>query len=137
MNDQDVIAIFNSNPDAIAMLTRAFSVAGFAVVSALVHEMRESEDDLARFLSTHRPSVIVFDVAPPYGLNWRLLDRLRRMPTARDIRFLLTSVNPDRAEELSRGEDQIYEVIGKPYELAKITQAVKEAVRARPIREEA
>jgi CheY-like chemotaxis protein len=136
MEHLGIIAIFNSNPDAIDMLTSALSAAGFVVVSALVHELRERDVDLEDFLSTHKPAVIVFDVAPPYGLNWRLLERLRAMPSAQDSRFVVTSVNPQRAEELSRGEYQIHEVVGKPYDLGRITDAVKDAFRARPTRDE-
>jgi CheY-like chemotaxis protein len=124
-----VVAVLNSNPDAIALLTAPLQEAGFIVIGASVADMRDRRADLELFLRTHRPHVIVFDVAPPYGLNWRLLERLREMPSAKDVRFVVTSVNPDRAEELSRGEHTIYEVIGKPYDLGRITDAVKDAAR--------
>lgn len=124
-----VVAIFNSSPDAIALLSAPLREAGFTVVTALIHELRERRVDLDHFLRTHRPHVVVFDVGPPYGLNWRLLDRLREMPSAKGVRFIVTSVNPQRAEELSRGEQTIYEVIGKPYDLKQIADAVAEAVR--------
>jgi CheY-like chemotaxis protein len=137
MNKLGLIAIFNSNPDAIEMLTSALTTAGFDVVSAAINELRDQDSVREHFLETHNPAVIVFDVAPPYGANWRLLDKLRAMPPAADIRFVVTSVNPQRAEELSRGEYQIYEVVGKPYDLGRITQAVKEAFRARPTRDKA
>src|SRR3954471_14042756 len=94
-----VVAIFNSSPDAIALLSAPLREAGFTVVGAPIHELRERRVDLDHFLRTHRPHVVVFDVAPPYGLNWRLLDRLREMPSAKDVRFIVTSVNPQRAEE--------------------------------------
>jgi hypothetical protein len=48
--------------------------------------------------------------------------------------FVLTSTNPARAHELAKTSEEVYEVVGKPYDLTQITRAVKEASRARPTR---
>jgi CheY-like chemotaxis protein len=134
MTDQDVIAIFNANPDAIELLAHVLSVAGFIVVSALIPDVRDGRVDLDEFLAAHDPSVIVFDVAPPYGRNWRFLERLRDMAAMRERRLIITSLNPRHVEDLTRGDEKVYEVVGKPYDLGLITQAVKEACRARSTR---
>jgi hypothetical protein len=45
--------------------------------------------------------------------------------------FVLTSVNVERLHEHIGTRDPVFEIVGKPYDLERITRAVKEASRAR------
>jgi len=70
---RDVVAIFNTSPDAINLLRDVLEHAGMSVVSAYTFDIRDGTVDLRAFLRTHRPDIIVYDIAPPYEQNWRLL----------------------------------------------------------------
>jgi len=129
------VAIINTNPDAIELLADTLRPAGFTVVSALTHELRDGRVNVDAFMGEHNPSVIVFDVAPPYGRTWRFLEQLRDMPIMHERRFVLTSVNARQVEDLAYGDEKVYEVVGKPYDLDQIVQAVREASRARAVRD--
>jgi CheY-like chemotaxis protein len=129
-----VVAIINSNDDVVEMLRMSFELAGFVVVSAHVDAIKRGETNLSDFVQAHRPKVIVFDLVPPYDRSFRFVEHLRQTGILNGARFVLTSTNAQRAQELSRTTEEIFEVLGKPYDIDVITRAVKEASRAQPTR---
>ena len=48
--------------------------------------------------------------------------------------FVLTTTNVARARENVGIDEPIYEIVGKPYDIGAVVNAVKEASRARPVR---
>ena len=134
MGSLGVVALFNSNLDAIAMLGRLLESAGFSVMSALIPDVRNGRYDVNAMLDRHDPSVIVYDIGPPYEENWKMFEELRASTSMRHRRCVITAVNASRVEELARSDDRIYEVVDKQSDLVEIVHAVKEAARARVIR---
>ena len=132
--DQLVAAIFNTSPDIVDLLRRAFEPAGIVTVSVLTHQIREGAVDVERFLRQHDPAVVVYDIAPPYDANWQLFQHIRRMDAMRKRHIVLTSTNVRQVEQLAGRDERIYEVVGKPLDLDQIVRAVKEASRSRPTR---
>ncbi len=97
------------------------------------HCIRDGSVDLEAFLRTHRPRVIVYDIAPPYERNWQFLQHLRE--TVLDgYQFVLTTTNPSRVEPFVRGDERVYEVVDKDGSLDEILRATREAARSRSIR---
>jgi hypothetical protein len=47
---------------------------------------------------------------------------------------VLTSTNAKHVERLAGPQHHIYEIVGKPFDLGQLVQAVKEATRSRPTR---
>jgi len=125
------VAIFNSSDDIIQMLRLLIEQAGFVVIAAHVYEIRTGKIDLQTFVQQHDPLVIVYDVAPPYEQNWRFLEHVRQSPLLRDRQFVITSTNRAQVEALVGRDKGVYEVVGKPFDLDQIVQAVKEASRSR------
>jgi len=127
-----VAAVFNTSPDTVEMLRVVLTQAGFVVVSGYTFELRDLKVDLDAFMRQHEPNVILYDLAPPYEENCRLFEHLRRTPAFHGRPIVITSTNAAQVHKLLRPDQQVYEVIGKPYDLDIIVQAVKEAVRSRP-----
>ena len=129
-----MVAIVNSNDDVVEMLRLSFERAGFVVVSVHDDAIKRGATHLTDFVRAHKPQVIVFDLVPPYDRSYRFVEHLRQTHVLNGCQFVLTSANQARAQELARMPEEVYEVVGKPYDLEQITRAVKEASRARPTR---
>jgi DNA-binding NtrC family response regulator len=129
-----VVAILNSNEDLVELMRVQLESAGFLVVSGHVGAAKRGAFDLRDFIEQHDPSVIVFDLVPPYDRNWAFLEHLRGDAVFEGRQFVLTSANAKHAESLAHHAEHIYEIIGTPYDLDQVVQAVREASRARPVR---
>ncbi len=127
-------AVFNTSPDLIELVRRAFEPAGIVVVSVLTFQIREAVVDLENFLRQHNPDVVVYDVAPPYDANWQLFLHIRSLDAMQGRKIVLTSINKKHVEKLAGRDETIYEIVGKPYDLNRLVHAVKEAARQRPSR---
>ncbi len=134
MADPSIVAIVNTNPDVVRRLRIALEAAGFVVLELYVEEIKLGEANIQSFLREHDPSVIVYDLAPPFDLNWRFLDHLRTTTDFAGRHFVLTSVNEHRAHEVVGRDETVYEVVGQPDDIDAVVRAVKEASRARPTR---
>lgn len=130
---REVVAVINTSPDTVGLLKELLERAGFMVVNTYTYDIRDGSIDLEAFLRTHRPRVILYDIAPPYERNWQLLQQLRQTTLA-GYQFVLTTTNPARVEPFVKGDEQIYEVVDKAGSLDEILRATREAARSRSVR---
>jgi CheY-like chemotaxis protein len=119
-----VVAIFNTSEDTIDLLRIVFENAGFVVVTAFTNLLRDGQIDLETFMRQHQPRVIVYDIAIPYDHNWRLYEHLRAAPACSGVSFVLTTTNIKHVRQLA-GSAELHEIVGKPYDLNQIVDAVK------------
>ena len=116
------------------MVRRAFEPAGIVVVTLLTFQIREGAVDLENFLRQHNPTVVVYDIAPPYEANWQLFLHIRSLDSMQGRKIIVTSTNKKHVEKLAGRDETIYEIVGKPVDLTRLVHAVKEAARQRPSR---
>jgi hypothetical protein len=129
MGSLEVVALFNGNPDVLALVGKRLESAGFEVVSALIPEVRDGRCDVTRMIDGRNPTVVVYDIAPPYEQNWAMFQQLRATAMS-DRRFVITSANPARVERLAGRDERIFEIVDRSV-LDNIVYVVKEAARAR------
>jgi len=129
----DVVFEINTTPDAIDLVKDVLEQAGFLVVSTFTWAVQNGTVNLEAMLRTHRPKVVLYDLAPPYERNWAFFLHLRET-ILKDVRFVLTSVNVREVEKLVGRDERVYEIVGKPHDLDLIVRATKETARARPTR---
>jgi DNA-binding NtrC family response regulator len=133
--DSPVVAIFNTNDDLVELLRAAFERAGLVTVSLHIDDVRRGKASLDAFVHEHDPDVVVYDVTAPYDQSWRYLEHLRSLAFMRERQFVLTSPNVARAMEGVDRPDRVFEVVGKPYDIDQLVDVVRQATRARHVRD--
>lgn len=133
MSSPDVVTLFNYNPDAMARIAKVLESAGFTVISALIPEVRDGRCDLDALMARHDPSVVVYDICPPYEENWAVFEALRARPAMAGCRFVITAASASDVERLAGHDERIFEVVDKDSDLGELAHAVKEAARARAL----
>jgi DNA-binding NtrC family response regulator len=125
-----LIAVLNSSTDLVNVLKTALEDDGFPTVT-LVSTTADGAAGPLAFLRRHHPAVAVYSVSPPYREGWEILQEIRQrwqggayVITTTNLGALRTWVGPADAIEL----------IGKPYDLEEITQALRRVLAQRHAR---
>ena len=121
------IAVFNSSDDTVELLRTALEAEGFQTVAGHIPDVKKGELDLIDFVNHHTPAVILYDISPPYDANWRFLRLVRSSESLKKHQFVLTTTNKPALEQLV-GQTEALEIIGKPYDLRQVVDAVRTAL---------
>jgi CheY-like chemotaxis protein len=121
------IAIVNSSEDLLEILQSFFEQEGYVVATAHARALREEPGAIERLIAGHDPKVLVWDIAPPYEENWHALQAIKQLPSMQGRRFVLTSTNARNVREIVGGDEEIIEVVGKPFDLQQLLGAVAQA----------
>lgn len=122
-----VVGIINTSPDTVEMLRIVLEQAGFVVVTTYTHELRSLQVDLEAIVRQYQPRLIIYDIAPPYEKNWREFLTTSCMPALKDINFLVTTTNAKHVKDVAGPDQQVFEIVGKPYDLDILVEAVRDA----------
>jgi CheY-like chemotaxis protein len=120
-----VVAVFNTSPDTVEMLRIVLQREGYVVIGAYTYDLRDGKVDAEALVHQHQPEVIIYDVAPPYEKNWREFQHMRTMPALRAIKFMITTTNVKHVRDVAGEGPELFEIVGKPYDLNLIVQQVK------------
>jgi len=129
-----VVAVVNTNPDVVRLLRVNLESAGFIAMVLHIEDIKTAAGDVEAAIERHNPRVIVYDIAPPYDINWKFLDHLRCTKAFEGRHFVLTTVNISQVQRIVGKEAVVYEVVGQASDIQQVVRAVKEATRARAIR---
>jgi CheY-like chemotaxis protein len=126
MGRPPVVAVFNTSPDTVEMLRIVLEQAGFVVMGLYTYEARDGRINIENIFQQHEPDVVIYDIAPPYEKNWREFQHMCSMPALKNRKFLLTTTNERRVREAIPGNlPEMFEIVGKPYDLGLIVEQVK------------
>jgi len=125
-----VIALFNASDDTVEMVRRMLDASGFnTLIGCHFSDLKKGVIDFGRYMRTHRPQVVVFDISPPYKENWAFYKTLRDGKDMRGLGLVLTTTNKDRLDEAVGKDSAALEIVGKPYDLREIKMAIDAALK--------
>lgn len=123
------IGILNSTEDVIEILRTFLGDEGYATIAAYIPDFKRGREDLIAWLERLDPTVILYDIPPPYEENWMFYATMRELPAAQKHRFVITTTNKVVLERFV-GPVAAVEFIGKPFDLAEILQRIEVALAA-------
>src|SRR4029079_1143119 len=95
---------------------------------------KTSAGEVEAIIERHNPGVIIYDIVPPYDVNWRFFDHLRTTKAFQNRHFVITTVNIRQVQRVVGKESVVYEVVGEASDIQQVVRAVREATRARAVR---
>lgn len=119
-----VVAVFNSSADTVELIRAWFERVGIVVVSAHLDEVRRGSFDLPSFVEQHKPSAVLFDIAPPYDRSWLFVQHLISTSPLSGLPAVFTTTNERRVREVA-GRSDVIELVGKPYDLELLLERVR------------
>jgi DNA-binding NtrC family response regulator len=122
------VLVLNGMKDIVELFRIYLEQDGWSVISATVDEAKRGELDLQALVAAHDPAVVVFDVPPPYDVNWRYLDALRTSGAFVGRAVVVTTTNERRLREFVDTDERLIEVFGKPFDMTEVVKAVRRAV---------
>jgi DNA-binding NtrC family response regulator len=123
-----LIAVFNSSDDLVELLRIVLEQNGFVVVTGHISELRHGKLDIRAFVEQYKPAAILYDLIPPYDRHWAFVDHMRGVSPLKGVPFILTSTNAGMARQLAGRTEPVIEVLGRPFDLEEIVDAVKRTV---------
>jgi CheY-like chemotaxis protein len=118
------VAVFNASDDTVEMLTTMLSARGYRAIARHADAVKSGETDFIAFLEAHQPDGIIWDIAPPYDRNWNFFKLLRTIGPLARCALVLTTTHKQHLDALAGLDTGAVEIIGKPYDLGVIVDAV-------------
>lgn len=121
------VALVNTSEEITNLLEAVFQMEGFRVVTGYTVDVKRGTLNFEQFAATHRPDAVIWDIAIPYEENWAFFQEVAASPAGQRCRFILTTTNK-RALEGLVGEVPAIEIMGKPWDLDELVNAVRRAI---------
>ena len=132
-DSRPVVLVLNTNVDTVEMLRAELDGAGFLSITSMVDELVRGITTMDPLLLAHPPSAVIYDVALPYDRQWALMMHLQENPLLKDVPFVLTTTNVSRLHQVvEEANGEVHEIVGKPYDLGLVVDAVRRAIDSRP-----
>jgi DNA-binding response OmpR family regulator len=124
-----IVSLFNASDDTVEMVKRMLETTGICCLSTCrFADLKKGNIDFDAYLRTYNPAVIIFDISPPYGENWAFFRKMRDSIGMEKRGLVLTTTNKLRLDEVIGKESNAIEIVGKPYDLQQISNAVEKAL---------
>lgn len=129
-----VVAIFNASDDTVEMLEELLQSRGYRTANGHVADIKRGELDFVAFVAEHRPDVVIWDISPPYDKNWVFFQLLRTSASLEGCGVVVTTTHKGHLDALAGTDTGALEIIGKPYDLNRIVDAVQAAIARKHLR---
>jgi CheY-like chemotaxis protein len=124
-----IVAVLNSNEDLVRLIREALHGEGYLTIGHHIADLRDGHTDISRFLHDRNPPVIIYDLAPPFMLNWQFLGLLRKHPQMKNRTIILTTDNASAVRHVIGVE--ALQVVGMDDDLRQLVAAVNAAFKTK------
>ena len=125
------VAIFNASADTVEMLRAILLHRGYRAIDGRADVVKSGRFDFIHFIETQNPDAVIWDIAPPYDRNWTFFKLLRSIGPLDGRPIVVTTTNKIHLDSLVGGDSGALEIVGKPYDLEAIIDAVTRAIKRR------
>ena len=121
------VMIFNASDDTMDTLEDVLGREGYVCVRSCIRDFRRGTRDLSAFLREHDPSVVVWDISVPYGINWSFLEQSRRTstPLLHGRGLVVTTTNAARLADIVGPHTGAIEISDGQKDLQALVDAVQ------------
>jgi DNA-binding response OmpR family regulator len=123
------VAVINSSEDTVEMLRTLLEREGWETVQAHVDDIKRGRTDFLKYLETHDPQFLIWDVPPPYDHNWAFL-QLVRSSRAMEGRVVIVTTTNKPALERFVGPTDAVEIFTKPYDVEVLIDRITRTLKA-------
>jgi DNA-binding NtrC family response regulator len=128
-SDMAKVAVINSSEDTVEMLRTLLEREGWETVQAHIDDIKRGRTDFLKYLETHDPQVIIWDVPPPYDHNWAFLQLVRSSRSMTDRVVIVTTTNKQALERFV-GQTDAIEIFTKPYDVEILIETITRTLKA-------
>jgi DNA-binding response OmpR family regulator len=122
------VAVVNTSEEVANLLQAVLQMEGYSTARAFTLDFKTATADLNEWLADFEPKVVVWDIAIPYEENWEFFCRVSASDAAAGITFVVTTTNKQALDSLV-GPTPTFEIIGKPFDLQAVIDAVRRALK--------
>ena len=119
-----LIACVNSSEDLVALLADVMKQEGWRAVTHVTPASLGAQPTI-EFLAQVQPHACIYAVSVPYDADWAIFQEVQQAVPR--CAWVVTTTNK-RALEAIVGPTNTLEILGKPYDLEQVMQAVRHAL---------
>lgn len=122
------VAVINSSEDTVEMLRTLLEREGWETVQGHVDDIKRGRTDFLKYLDTHDPQILIWDVPPPYDHNWAFLQLVRSSRAMKDRVVIVTTTNKQALERFVGPTDAL-EIFTKPYDVEMLIDTITRTLK--------
>ena len=127
---QPTVLVVNNSEEVIQIISLVLEEHGFAVADRYRITPGSGEPELERHIATHNVDCVVWDIGLPYARNWAYFEAVEASGAFRSCGVVLSTTNKAALESIV-GPTPAHELIGKPFDLDELVEAVHAAIESR------
>lgn len=124
------VAVVNNSDAILETISQFLEESGYFPIPVHGRNFLVQVESLEQFLAEQAPQVIIWDIAPPYDTNWQYFKVVKTLPAMQNRPCIVTTTNLARLQEIMDAPEQVVEIVGKPYDLEQLLDAIKKALCA-------